>query len=432
MRNREPLSQIEREYIYLRKQAGASHAEVAKELGCSPETIRKRWKAYRREKADTKRGRPRSGILSTYPDEISHKAIEIKMAHPHWGPANVLLELHSNFGDTQIRLPSSSRLSALFKAQCPQVIQHRRKHPEPAGPPSPILYVHQCWQIDAKENIRLENNEIASIMNIRDPAGALMIASQAFQTTLTDTTYRKITFLEIQNTLRLAFAEWGRPAEIQTDLETVFAGPIQSDFPMPFTLWLRGLGINHRLSRNRRPTDQAHVERNHRTMGDMSWKDQHPKGLVDFQCQLDQTRHRYNWRFPSHAANCQGQPPLVHDPQAIFSGRPYHILGELDLFDLSLVDVFLSQFSWTRKLDVNGVAWLGNQIYYLGKSRKSQSVSICFEPGDLNFAFHDKKGTLIGVLPAKGLSKEDITGLISTPMIRSSFQLQLTLPWVGV
>lgn len=431
MRNREPLSKHEREYLYLRKQAGASHAEVAKELGCSSETIRKRWQSYRRKQADKKRGRPLLGILSTFPAEISQKAIEFKTNHPHWGPANVLLELRNHFGDTQMRLPSPSRLSALFKVRCPQAIQQRRKHPKPAAPPSLVRHVHQRWQIDAKEDIRLENGEIASILNIRDPTGAIMIASQAFLTTLTQTTYRKITFPEIQNTLRLAFAEWGRPAEIQTDHETVFAGPIQSDFPMPFTLWLIGLGIRHQLSRSRCPTDQAHVERNHRTMKEMCWVDQPPKDLVDFQWQLDQTRYRYNWKFPSHAANCQGQPPLVHNPQAVSSGRPYQILSELDLFDLPLVDNYLSQFCWIRKLDVNGVAWLGNQVYYLGKTHKSQFLSIRFEPENRSFAFSDTNGNLIKNLLAKGLSKEDLTGLIPSP-IQLGLPLQLTLPWVGV
>ena len=45
----------------------------------------------------------------------------------------------------------------------------------------------------------------ASLVEIREPLAALIIASQAFLTTLTEETYRKITLSEIQAALRQAF-----------------------------------------------------------------------------------------------------------------------------------------------------------------------------------------------------------------------------------
>jgi hypothetical protein len=362
---------------------------------------------------------------------MSQLAVEIKQAHPHWGPANVLLELRQAFGDSQGRFPSLSRLSALFKARCPQAVQRRSPPDDPQPPPVPAQQVHHCWQIDAKEAIRLADGQIAACLEIRDPVSGVMIASQAFLTTLTPRTHRKLTFPEIRATLRSAFSEWGRPAVIQTDHEDVYAGAHQSDFPMPFSLWLVGLGIQHQFSRKRTPTDQAHIERNHRTLGDLSWKDQPPEDLADLQHLLDQGRKRYNLQFPAQAATCQGLPPLVRHPQAGFSNRPYQLASEWELFDIASVDRYLAQFGWVRKVDSNGVAFVGNRGYYLGKAYKRQPILVHFQPDGRTFSFENERGEVKKALPAKGLGKGDLTGL--EPAARCAhIPLQLTLPWVGV
>jgi hypothetical protein len=432
MGNRQPLNLSEKELLYRRKQEGASHAEVASELGCAIETVRKLWRAYRRGLKKRKRGRPAAGILSTYPPEMAPKALELKQAHPHWGPANVLLDLRKYFEGKQVHFPSPSRLSAFFRVSCPKAVQrHGKPTPPPSPPPSMVRQIHYCWQIDAKEAIKLENGEVASYLDIRDPVSAVMIASQAFLTTRTPATYRKITLSEIRDTLRQAFSEWGRPAEIQTDHEDVYAGAPQSDFPMPFTLWLLGLGIKHCFSRDHCPTDQPHIERNHRTLGDMSWKDQLPKDLADFQQQLDTCRLRYNHEFPSHASDCQGQAPLVRHPQAVFSGRPYQTSCEWDQFDLASVDHYLAKFRWVRKADSHGVVFVGNHPYNLGKKYKGQSVLVRFQPEQRSFSFETEQGFLIKLLPAVGLDTSDLTGLIPNP-IASGIPFQLTFPWVGV
>lgn len=80
---------------------------------------------------------------------------------------------------------------------------------------------------------------------------------------------------------------------------------------MPFKLWLEGLGIEHVLSLRNRSTDQPHIERNHRTLGDLSWKDQPPRDLAELQNHLNADCARYNLEYPAQAADCQGQPPCV-------------------------------------------------------------------------------------------------------------------------
>lgn len=431
MISRQPLSLAEREYLYQRKQAGASHAEVARELHCSPETVRKKWQAYRRGQLPHKRGRPDRGILSTYPIEIRQQAILLKQAHPHWGPANILLQLKERGICPGQALPSPSRLAVLFKTACPQAVQSPRRTNRLQLAFPQKGQVHQRWQVDTKEKVRLENGEFASILDVRDPISALMITSQAFVTTLSAKTCRKLRLGEVQQGLRQGFGQWGRPAEVQTDHEDVFAGANTADFPAPFTLWLTGLGIRHTFSRRNRPTDQAQVERNHRTIADMSWRDQPPTDLEDLQQQLDCCCSLYNQEFPCRAADCGGLPPLLRFPQATHSGRPYHQELEWDLFDLSLVDQYLATLSWVRKVSCNGVVFLGDHKYYLGRAYHGQEVKAHYLPEQRAFSFATQREEHIRSIPAKGLEKFDLIGFIPE-RIPVPMAFQLTLPLVGV
>lgn len=425
---RPSLTQAERDYLIQRKQAGASHAEVAQELRCAPETVRKQWKNFRRGNTRRKRGRPASGILSTYPEPIRQAALSLKTSHPHWGPANVLIELHKHPELIGQRLPSVSRLSALFKRHCPEAVQSHLPRKGSATQAIKPAVAHQRWQIDTKEKVCLGDGELASILEIRDPVSAVMIAAQAFLTTSTPNTCRKLSLDEIRNTLREAFGKWGKPVQIQTDHEDVYAGAPQSDFPMPFRLWLVGLGIEHVLSRRNRPTDQPHIERNHRTLGDLSWKDQPSRDLAELQNHLDADCNRYNQEYPAQAADCQGQPPLVRHPEAIYSGRPFPAGSEWAVFSLERVDHYLAQFHWVRKVDVNGCIFLGHHRYSLGRAYQSQQVSVHYVPEKRAVRFDTQQGAWIKTLPAKGLEKSDLTGLIPQEL-PAGVVVQLPLPW---
>ena len=101
------------------------------------------------------------------------------------------------------------------------------------------------------------------------------------------------------------------------------------------------------------------------------------------------------------------------------------------MFDLTRVDAFLAQFVWTRKVAENGTVHIANYYYILGRNWKGQSVSIRFLADTRSFLFQDPKGALITFLPAQGLDKEHLIGLIP-----AHFPLpagyQFALPLLGV
>jgi transposase InsO family protein len=430
MTTRQPLTEAEKAYLAVRRAAGATYRCIAQELNCAYETVRKHARRLGAPQVPRARGRPAHGILSTYPTELVERAVALKQAHPHWGPANVSVELRRSEDCAATRLPSPARLSALFKARCPEAVQpHHHQHYSERPVPK-AGSAHQRWQMDAKEKVPLDDHAIATVLNVRDPVTAVMIASQAFLTT-TAHHWRKLTLPEVQGVLRTAFAEWGCPLEIQTDHEDVYVGAATSDFPSRFTLWLLGLNMQHVTSRSRRPTDQAQVERGHRTLGDMSWKDELFAQVPALQTTLDDRRQRYNTELPVTAADCDGQPPLRVHPTARFSGRPFCPELEWQLFDLNRVDAFLAQQVWIRHVGEQGQVGVGSHHYYLGRDYAFQTVTVRFQPATRTFRFDLADGTHLADMPARELDKADLIGYAPLPQDRP-FIFQFPLPLVGV
>jgi len=418
MTQQAPLTQAEKQQISQKKAIGETLKQISVEMDCSFETVRKWWRCARDQRKPRAPGRPKRGPLSTYPQKVSEKAIELKKAHPHWGPEMVKLELKKALSLTAEELPSKARLSVLFKERCADAVQPRQRRMLP--PPDPkVRGAHQRWQMDAKEGL-LVGTERVNVQEIRDVYSGLMITSQTFVTT-TPTYWRRLSRAEHQQALRGAFSQWGLPLELQTDNDSEFVNPADPGFPSHFTLWLLGLGITHVLSRPHRPTDQAQVERNHRSQGDFVWKDQSFERAEQLQQALDQQCQLYNQAYPSHAAHCLGSPPLVVFPTAVTTGRPYHPDLESDLLDLKRVDAFLN-----RKVAQNGTVHIAGIYYTLGCSWKAQWVSIRFLPDSRSFRFEDTHGTEIKVLPAQGFEKEHFIGTIPAHQpLPAGFQFSL-------
>jgi transposase InsO family protein len=223
---------------------------------------------------------------------------------------------------------------------------------------------HQVWQLDSQERVLLTNGEIATICNIRDPYGAAIIASQAFEVR-TERAHRKLKWTEVRQVLRQAFTEWQTlPDCIQTDNELGLAGAPREPYPGRLTLWLIGLGIQHRFIRPGRPTDQPQIERNHRTIDGLALNEAALLDMAHLQTALDRERQVYNFEFPSHASDCQGQPPLTTHPELLHSRRTYHPDHELAIFDLQRVLDYLATFTFERKLNSANQVRIGREVYY--------------------------------------------------------------------
>lgn len=437
MSNRPPLTLAEKERIYLGKLEGHTLPELAAEVGCSVHCARKWWRIGRAKGLEglraPRRGRGQTGVLSQFAARVSETALRLKRAHPGWGANRVLIELKQDPDLSELLLPGPSRLAVLFKERCPDCVAARKPRGKPPKRPPMATAVHEMWQLDSQEGIRLHSDEISTICNIRDPVGAAMIASRSFSVK-TKRHWRKLTWTEVRDVLRTAFTEWHTlPDSVLTDNELCLAGGPNDPFPGKLTLWLVGLGVRHRFIRPGQPTDQPHVERNHRTLDGLALDEQALEDCVHLQQSLDRERGVYNHLYPSHASDCAGRPPLIAHPELLCPRRQYEPDLELVLFDLQRVYDYLATFTFTRTVNSSAQVSLGRCMYSLGKKlvreRELKTVLVRFDPqqGEWVFLTEDREELLRR--PPKGLDVYELTGLEPTA-IQLAVPVQLSLPFL--
>jgi hypothetical protein len=427
----------EREQIYLRKRDGCSLRQIASEVGISYECVRKWWRRCRSQGlaglVERKRGRQPKGVLSQFPLAVQQASLRLKRQHKRWGANRVLIELRKDPDLVGMSLPSRSRLYRFYRQACPDCLNVWTKHKE-LPPPPKVTAVHEMWQVDHQEGHRLADGGIATVCNVRDPYGAAMIASQAFEVK-TVQRWRKLTWEEVRQVLRTGFREWGTlPDSVQTDNEMGLGGNPNDPFPSWLSLYLAGLGIPHVFIRSHRPTDQPQIERHHRTLDGLTDDPHSRQNLASFQQALDQERRVYNHEFPCRASDCEGRPPLQAHPALLTPRRPYHPDQERYLFDLQRVFDFLASFTFERKVNSNGQVTLKGIHYTVGLSHRGKTIRVRLDPQSQEWLFlePDAQGQEqeLSRRPLVGIDFTSLTGLSAPepPPVLPPIQLTVPLP----
>lgn len=429
------LSQNEREQIYIQKRSGSTLIEIAEELKVSYECVRKWWRRANKEGLaglyGRKRGRKPHGTLSRFSSEIQEMSLNLKRQHKRWGANRVLIEMKLTPGLETTKLPSRSRLYTYYRQRCPECLNIWTKHKEVPAPVQATA-VHEMWQVDHQEGHRLADGSIATVCNIRDPYGAVMIASQAFEVR-TEQRWRKLTWEEVRKVLRAGFAEWHTlPDIVQTDNEMGLGGNPNDPFPSWLSLYLAGLGIKHTFIRSHRPTDQPQIERNHRTLDGLTEDEQSRLNMDNFQLSLDRERFIYNHHFPARASDCNGHPPLETHPALLRPLRPFQPEWEFVLFDMQRVFDFLASFTFERKVNRNGQVTMKGIHYTVGLSHAGKEIRARLDANSQQWIFleidHQGQELELRRRPLVGFDFSTLTGL---PLLDKSIPLppiQLLLP----
>lgn len=287
--------------------------------------------------------------------------------------------------------------------------------------------MHAVWQLDAREGTRLADESVVTTLTIADEHSSALIASRAFSVR-TPRRWRKLTVDELRETLRGAFREWGTlPNVVQTDNELRLSGNPSDPYPSQLTSWLVGLGVSHRFSRPAHPTDQAEIERSHRTLSGRVDDAVTQNDMTTYQAALDHERDCHNRLMPSRAQACAGQPPLVAHPELLIPCRPYHPNAELALFDLARVEASLATFTFERQVSASGTVGLGGQIYSVGRPHARVALKAHFDPSNHAWVFRDATGQELARRPIKGLDVVSLTGLDLEPL-NPAPPIQLSLP----
>ena len=370
-------------------------------------------------------GRP-PGLLSHYNPKVRYAILRLRLAHPRWGPNRILYKLKQRSSLKGLCLPSEASIGRYLH----QWSRFRRqpKYKVAGQRPNEATEIHQRWQLDFKVKIALKDGTLVNLHTVREPVGKAYIGARIFAAGLVGQRAKRVKMEHVRALLRQCFALWGTlPDEVQTDGEPTLVGRSgEIFFPSVFTLWLIGLGIDH--LRIKHTTDNAEVERAHRTINDYAIVGNEDASVVQLQSIIDQALVELNEVLPSRAEGCHNLPPLVAHPELRQPRRSFSPEQELALFDLKRVDQYLASLSWPRHVSKSGQVTIGQRRRYtIGRAYATQSVLVRFDPTDRHFVFYatDEPQKELAHRPARGLEIEDLTGLALWPSGLGPQQLPL-------
>lgn len=412
-----------RQSFYVRHIRGETYEAIAESEKVSKECVRY-WCRRQRDGGGyetTYRQGPR-GWLSHFAPRVRYCVLRLRLEHPRWGPGRILLALQKRPSLKGVPLPSQASVGRyVYKwEKLRRPASHQVKRERPRQPTE----VYEVWQVDFKVDIALEDGTCVHLHTVCDPVGEVCIGAHVVAVQKADTRSKRVEFPAVRETLRRCFDQWeALPTAIQTDGESTLVTHVADPFPSDFDQWLAGLGIEHRVTRAGKPTDNAEVERCHRTLNDYAIIGNEHLPVQKLQAVLDEAVIDHALVFPSRAEGCSGRSPGEAHPELFYPRRTYRAEQELAIFDLARVDAFLSTFTWTRKVNKTGQICIGghHQYYQVGRAYARQQVMVRFDPADRHFVFYlpatgeDENRHEIGRRPARHLEIEDITGFSPWP-----------------
>jgi transposase len=165
-----------REQIIALHQQGIRLTTIAQQLGLSYHTVRQCWQRFCREGV--------AGLSPRYPHcgpkqrrfagVVQEAALTMKREHPRWGAGLIRVELEQQF--PHIALPSGRSLQRWFVAAGLQPLRSQR----PASVSPRARRVHEVWELDAKERMRLLDGTGTSVLTVTDEASGAWLGALVF------------------------------------------------------------------------------------------------------------------------------------------------------------------------------------------------------------------------------------------------------------
>lgn len=351
-------------------------------------------------------GRPKRGALSSYPDHLSKDVNWIRSIHTGWGAASILLELKEKYNYTAAQLPGTASINRYIKEQ--GMVQKRSKvSPLPVSDKNrcgPVKRPHDQWELDAKGSLVVDGLGYCAPINIWDRKSKSACIS--FPIPVRNKKTQPST-KHYYWAARLAFERRGLPRSIRVDHDSVFyENNSSSPFPKLFQLWLIGLGVELCFITRKPPSENGMIERSHQTINKQVYKGQTYdcwKALFQFS---DERIDKLNYKLPNRMLG--NTAPLVFNPKAAHSGRPYTVHKEKQLIDLKLIYRYLAKGKWFRTVSKDKTISLGGKVYYLKNAQPKSQLQITFCNRRKKLLFHDVNEQLITLQTIKNISFESL------------------------
>ena len=176
-----PVAQ--RQVIVERHQPGASLEQIAGQLGLSPWTVRTLWRRYRdRGPAGLEPDYAACGRAGARCERrVYRAALWLKRAHPGWGGPLIRTLIQQRWPEAQV--PVARNLQRWFRAAGINTSPRQRR---PREPVQRATAVHETWEMDAKEQVRLADASGVSWLTLSDEKSGAILDSPLFPPVLLD------------------------------------------------------------------------------------------------------------------------------------------------------------------------------------------------------------------------------------------------------
>ncbi len=159
--------------------AGLNDTQIATALGCSVWTVRK-WRRRSlklgRVGLASRMGRPPTGPVSTFPNELKEAILHLRTLHSGWGPNTLLTALKMDAYWCDQPLPSRAQIARLLKQT--GLTRRYQPHHDLLQPPRTEPHTpHEEWQMDAQGVMRVEGVGKVSLINLVDVVSRLKAES---------------------------------------------------------------------------------------------------------------------------------------------------------------------------------------------------------------------------------------------------------------
>jgi transposase InsO family protein len=343
--------------------------------------------------------------MGSFDNRIAAKVDGYRPEKTGWGPITIKVELGRERVLKGLARPSRSTIAAYLKSQG-KTRTRQKRIPLPTSPCYPPEFPHDLWQMDAEGNKQVKGLGTVCMINLKDSFSKTYVNSLPLVFANPCSHPEKSNY---QTLLRLAFLEFGMNRRLQVDHESIYYdNKSASPFPTSFHLWLTGLGIELCYTPKGQPQKQGMVERAHQTMHLQVTAGQSFDCYRQLMDRCQERRERLNHEIPSRST--QDMPPLVANPKAVKSGKPYSVERENQMFDPKRIQDLLAQGRWFRRISTNKKVNLGGHVYHLPKASPNTEVEIRFNRYRSTFIFFDANRKLINTKPALGLAFEDLAG----------------------
>ena len=185
---------------------------------------------------------------------IVQELVELRKAHPHWGPRKLLDLMHRRH--RQWELPAVSTVARILARQ--GLVQTRRRHrrAHPGCPKSTPQGPNDIWGADYKGQFRLKDGRYCFPLTVSDLASRYLLGCDA---------HPEVSLEKTKQHFSGVFETYGLPNRIRTDNGTPFASNALARLSQ-LSGWFIKLGIYPELIEPGEPQQNGVHERMHRTL----------------------------------------------------------------------------------------------------------------------------------------------------------------------